>query len=158
DRKLSEDELAELATPKAAARARPRIKVDRLLITVLLALAVVAPFFTDAFNLVAVPDATALTPVQNSIAKLVDGIQPGQAVLVAFEYGPTGAGELDALARVAIEDILRHKAHPVIVSTNPSGVMHAQALMAALSTDADALKIIGRDATQPLLARQDYVV
>src|SRR5262249_40888674 len=100
ERKLSEDQREQGIVPKAVAR--PSVKVDRLLITLLLALAVIAPFFTNALNLAAVPDMTKLTVAQNSVAKQMDALQPDNPVLVAFEYGPTGAGELDILARAAI--------------------------------------------------------
>ncbi len=154
-RAAAEDVEAE-AKPKAKARAQSSIKFDRFVITVLLFLAVLAPFFTPLFNVTPPLDA-AMTPAQTNVVNAINGIQADSLVLVAFEYGPTGAGELDDLARAVLRDLLRQKARPVIVSTNPSGAMHAQSLMATLSRSKDDLAYLGRP-DKPLMASQDYYV
>src|SRR5262249_37247582 len=87
----------------------------------------------------------------------IGSIPADQDVLVAFEYGPTGAGELDDLARTILRDIVKQGAHPVIVSTNPAGALHAEAVMQALATKPDELSLMNR-ADKPLVARQDYWV
>ncbi len=140
----------EAAEIQRKARSRPRLKPDRILITLLLALAIVAPFFTDAANLVSVPDAKGVTPTFESVTRAVGSLQSGQLVLVAFEYGPTAAGELDDLARVVLRDLFQRKARLVIVSTNPAGAMHARAFMSSLSGQ---LKIV-----PALAARKDYIL
>jgi hypothetical protein len=75
-------------------------------------------------------------------------LQTEQPVLVAFEYGPTGAGELDDMARALLLDIIGKGAQPVIVSTNPSGALHAQSLMQELA----------QAQNPPLVTRQNYFV
>lgn len=163
ERALSEDEREAKQAAAVGQRvpgARPRPKIDRILISLLLAAIIVAPFFTNVLAPAAPapPNLSQLTPAGSAVASAIDALPEGQPVLVAFEYGPTGSGELDDLARIALRDMIRRKARPVIVSTNPSGALHAQSLMAVLGSKADELKLMGRGDVQPLVARQDYVV
>jgi hypothetical protein len=146
----------EPVAPAARRIPRARPKFDRYVITLLLALAIAVPFFWDGLNIIPAPDLSQLTPTQASVASVVDTIQPQQLVLVAFEYGPTGAGELDDLARTILRDIIKRGGLPLIVSTNPAGAMRAQALMAVLGSNESDLALMNR--TQPLVARQDYTV
>jgi hypothetical protein len=159
DRALAEDvreakQAAQIAKP--APQVRPRPKIDRLIITLLLAVAIVAPFFIKGLNIVP-PLTVQLTTPQAKVAAVIDGLQPDQPVLVAFEYGPTAAGELDDMARVLLRDLIRRKVRPVIVSTNPAGAMHAQSLIAGMADSTDEMTMMAR-LGQPLAARQDYVV
>jgi hypothetical protein len=102
-------------------------------------------------------NAAQLTVAQGKVAATIDALQPDQPVLVAFEYGPTAAGELDDMARVILRDLIRRKARPVIVSTNSAGAMHAQSLIARMANSTDEQTMMAR-LGQPLVARQDYVV
>jgi len=159
-RELAEDEreaqqAAETVQPAPRTRARP--KIDRILLSLLLAVIIVVPFFTDAANLTQAPGKQ-LSAAQNAVAQTIDAIQPNQPVLMAFEYGPTGAGELDDLARTVLRDLVKRGARPVIVSTNAAGAMHAQSLMALFGANANELKLMNRAADKPLLTRKDYVV
>ncbi|GEM_PF-1211468 len=163
ERALSEDEREAKQAAAVGQRvpgARPRPKIDRILISLLLAAIVVAPFFTNVLAPAAPqpPNLSQLSPAGSAVAGTIDALPEGQPVLVAFEYGPTGSGELDDLARIVLRDIIRRKARPIIVSTNPSGALHAQSLMAVLGSKPDELKLMGRGDSQPLVARQDYVV
>lgn len=139
-------------TKTVAPVARARFKFDRILITLLLALAVLLPFFSDALNLFAVPSAANSLPEARERLAAVRGtlqrIPDGQSVLVAFEYGPTASGELDELARAILSDMLRRNMRPILVSTNPSGAMHAQGLITRLA----------EEIRPGAKARQDYVV
>jgi hypothetical protein len=143
---------------KSAARPAVRIKVDRLIITMLLLLALVAPFFTNVLNVVAPPDASIPTTEQSAVYKSIDSISSGHLALMAFEYGPTGANEMDDLARVLLRDLFKHGVKPVIVSTNFAGAMHADALLNSFGHDVNELKALNRTSDKPLIARQDYVV
>ncbi len=159
-RQLAEDEREAqqaAATIQAAPRAKPRPKIDRILLSLLLAVVIVVPFFTNAANLSESPGKQ-LTAAQNAVAQTIDTIQANQPVLMAFEYGPTGAGELDDLARTVVRDLVKRGARPVIVSTNAAGAMHAQSLMAVVGANANELKLMGRTADRPLVPRKDYVV
>ncbi len=155
ERALSEEELA---AKQAARRAKPsRVKLDRIVITVVLALALITPFFVNTLNTVPPLAGAPLTPALAGVASAIDSIQPSQNVLVAFEYGPSAAGELDDLARIMLRDIIRRQARPVIVSTNPSGAMHAQSLMASMSVAVDDLVLMGRTG-KSLVPGQDFIV
>jgi hypothetical protein len=160
DRALAEDvreakQAAQVAKPTPQARTLP--KFDRLIITLLLVVAIVAPFFIKGLNIVPPLNVAQLTVPQGKVAATIDALQPDQPVLVAFEYGPTAAGELDDMARVILRDLIRRKARPVIVSTNSAGAMHAQSLIASMADSTDEQTMMAR-LGQPLVARQDYVV
>jgi hypothetical protein len=131
-------------------------------VTVILALAVVAPFFTDALNLFEPLSFEALSPEDgariDTVGAAIDLIQPANPyVLVAFEFRPTGASEMNDLAVALLRDVWRRGGIPVVVSTDPSGAVHAQGLIARLANDVATLAVAAR-LEQPLLARQDYVV
>ena len=151
----SDEEIEARAQSARFRRVRARFKPDRLLVTLLLVLVIVAPFFTDAANLFSMPEAAALTDAARarleSVGAAVDAIRGAQLdaapfALVAFEYGPTASGELDDLARAVLRDLLGRGVRPVVVSTYPSGAIHAYGVMAGL----------GRD--RLLTAREDYVM
>jgi len=52
---------------------------------------------------------------------LVNSIQPGQPVLVAFEYRPGLSGELEAASVGMIDNLISRGANLVIISTQPTG-------------------------------------
>ncbi len=155
---IDEATSADQAKARAKARLGGRIKVDRLVITLILFAALIAPFFTNVLNVVAPPDESAPTIAQAAVFKAIDSIGKGQPVLVAFEYRPTGTGELDDLARDFLHDLFARGAKPVIVSTDVAGAMHAESLLSTFGHDPAELKALNRTANQPLLARTDYVV
>jgi hypothetical protein len=150
-----EDAEPEAGAPAKARRkpaARSRFKPDRILVTLILALVLIAPFFTSALNLVTLPTLSTLPQEQRarfeSVIKVVNNLQAKQPVLMAFEYGPTASGELDDLAGAVLRDAFRVGAIPVIVSSTPSGAMHAQELLTRLAVEGD----------KKLVARQDYII
>ena len=63
---------------------------------------------------------------------LLDNLSLDDYVLVAFEYGPTAAGELDPLADVILRHILAQGSKPVIVSSNPIAMVHARNVIAEI--------------------------
>lgn len=134
-------------TPAAPKKGQPsRFKLDRLLIAVILAAAVVLPFFTNALSLVPPPSLGRLpAAVQadfNEVTSAVDGLQSGQGVIVALEYAPTGAGELNDLALMLLRDLIKHGARPFIVSTNPAGAMQSALLASKLSAENPTAAIV----------------
>jgi hypothetical protein len=137
-----------------------RVKIDRVIVTLLLAAVVAAPFFTDALNLMAVPGAATLSDAQSArlseVARAVDSVATGSPVLVAFEYAPTATGELDDMARTLLVDLIRKGARPIIVSTNAATALHAVSLTEKMGRDAAILGLLGR--TEPLRANVDYTV
>ncbi|HRE47211.1 MAG TPA: hypothetical protein PLD47_05750 [Aggregatilineales bacterium] len=123
------------ASPIARTRAAP--KLDRILVTLLLAAAVVLPFFVRGLTIAPMPTFAALSAAQQAdfaeVTETIDVLQGGQAVLVAFEYAPTAAGELDELARLIVADIVRKGARPIFVSTTPAGVLRARQIAGQMS-------------------------
>ena len=71
------------------------------------------------------PDAT-------TFYDLLDNLSSDDYVLVAFEYGPTAAGEMDQLADLLLRQIFAQRAAPLIVSSNPIAIVHAQNIIAGI--------------------------
>ena len=102
--------------------------VPRVIGTGLLLLLVSLPFVSSDFSEGALPpsdfdeDRHGATTVYN----LLDNLSADDFVLIGFEYGPTAAGELDPLADLLIRHIVAQGAKPLIVSSNPIAIVHAQ--------------------------------
>ena len=61
-----------------------------------------------------------------TVYNLLDNLSADDTVLFGFEYGPTAAGELDPLADLMLRHIVAQGAVPLIVSSNPIAIVHAQ--------------------------------
>ncbi|MAS34784.1 MAG: hypothetical protein CL610_12305 [Anaerolineaceae bacterium] len=138
-------------------RQRTRYKVDRLLIALVLAAAIIVPFVSD-FRLGDPPPAMfAGDSRQQVVFDSLDRLNPGDHVLVGMEYGPTAAPELDSTARVLLQHILTRRAIPVIVSTNPVALLRADNLLNELGgARSPLLETLERDT--PLRPNEDYFV
>jgi uncharacterized protein YgiM (DUF1202 family) len=132
---LDEDERApEVALPADwTAPRRRRIKIDRLLIALLLAAAVIVPFVADVRFGDLPPSEFATDSRQQAVFDSLNSLQPGDRVLVGMEYGPTAAPELDGAARVLLLQMLLRGAQPVVVSTNPVALLRADHTLAQLA-------------------------
>lgn len=156
-----EEEAAEAAAKPRRRRRRQRranlqrakFKPDRFLIAVIVLAAVIAPFFLESLHIGDDPDLDNLEVAQLSLLAGVDALQPGDRVLVAFEYGPTAAGELNPLAEAVLRDVISQGAVPVLISTNPLGSLNGRYVMQSLSADEVLMDAIERDR---LVAGQDY--
>jgi uncharacterized protein YgiM (DUF1202 family) len=132
---LDEDERApEVAAPAewATPKRRMRVKIDRLLIALLVAAAVIVPFVSGVRFGDLPPSTFAAGSRQQAVFDSLNSVQPGDRVLVGMEYGPTAAPELDSTARLLLQHILLRGAQPVVVSTNPVALLRVDNLLAEL--------------------------
>ena len=102
--------------------------VPRVIGSLLLLLVVSLPFVSSDFAEGELPPAAfdENRPGATAVFDALDNLTPDDYVLVAFEYGPTAAGELDSIAELFLRHIVAQRALPLIVSSNPIAVVHAQ--------------------------------
>ncbi len=155
---LKRRESEDIGAP-AHLKPRARLKLDRLLLTIFLAAILILPFFTDLTDLAPLPRFAQLDSAAqarlSAIGEAVLAIPRGASVLVALEYAPAAAAELDDLARVLLRDLIRREVKPILVSTNPAAALHGYNLLYRLSRDSAERATLGR--TAPLLPRRDYI-
>lgn len=104
--------------PAAAGRALPIQRILRVVIALLLLVSVAFPIISGGLNL-PVPGYLPqdVLTLQGAIASL-----PADApVLLAVEYEPALAGELESAASGMMAQLMAHSARIVVVSTNPTG-------------------------------------
>jgi hypothetical protein len=149
------DDLSQAAA-KPRRKTRRRVgtrKLDRLLVAVAMLVAVIVPFMNDSFHVSNDPDTSALNVQQAAVLATVAALEPGDRVLVAFEYGPTAVGELNPLAEAVLRDVLAQQAVPITLSTNPLGGLNGRYVLDSLATDTALLSALERDR---LTAGEDY--
>lgn len=122
---------------------------DRVLISLLLLSVMLGAFLTDALHVADNPSGASLAKEQPVFINTMDSLNEGDYVLVAFEYGPTGAGELNPLAEALLRDILHQGAIPIIISTNPLGTLNARAVMNTLAEDETLRAALPRNQNRP---------
>lgn len=129
---LAEDELPEVQRRRIITPAA----VVRVVLTLVLLAAVVIPFLTQ----IQFGDQPAVVFGADSPGAAaydyVEGMTNGDYVLVAAEYGPSAAGELDAHTRNVLTHIIEQGAVPVIVSSNVTGLLRAETIAGELAPDA----------------------
>ena len=115
------------STPRVRRRTLP---LARWLVAALLLIAVTLPFFVPALNISEQPAAVFApgSTASNAFVRIAT-LPAGAPVLVAAEYGPTGAAELDPLLRATLMHILSKGARPILLSTNPIGLTHAKNIL-----------------------------
>jgi SH3-like domain-containing protein len=156
DDDLIEAPVVSEPAPKAR-KSRQRIKIDRLVISLIVAASIILPFYVGQLRLGNLPPAGFATgSAQQAAYDRVESIQSGDLVLVAVEYGPTAAAELDSLTDVLLRHILTRGAVPVVVSGNPVGLLHADNILETINADASFLSRLNR--TTAFQANGDYYV
>lgn len=109
--------------------------LPRLLGTALLILTASLPFVSSDFAEGELPPADFAEDRQGAadFYNKIDKVGSADYVLVAVEYGPAAAGELDSLAELLLRHILIRRAKPLIVSSNPIAIVHAQNIMQGIN-------------------------
>jgi hypothetical protein len=162
---LDESAPVESATPdpkaevRAAAKSRAALlragfKIDRLVISLVLVLVIFAPFMSNAFsNVLPVPTQPDSQSMHDAFVGKLKNVGAGKPILVAFEYGPTAAGELDDLAVLLLQDIFKVKGYPVVVSTNAAGILHAESLLSRMHLSSDPNSPLAKAGTDYIVLR-----
>ncbi len=134
-----------------------RLRLDRLLIAVLLAAALIAPFLVPSLRFGDLPPQIfpAGSAAQTAFDQ-VDALPAGALVLVGIEYEPTAAAELDGMTDALVRHILMRAAYPVLIGTNPIGILRAENLIASINADSDFLARL--HAPGALEANHDYYI
>ncbi|MCC6614635.1 MAG: SH3 domain-containing protein [Anaerolineae bacterium] len=143
------------AAPRRRVRRRRTYRIDRLLLTLLLAGGIVLPFFFSDFRIGALPPAQFALGSQESHAfDQIDKLEEYDLVMIGLEYGPASAGELDQMADSIVRHVLLRGARPVFVSGNAFGVLRAESFLDAVNTDRAFLQRINQRV--PMEANVEY--
>lgn len=120
------------APPQKAERPRPQAGwlLQHGLIGLLLLAAVVLPMF--GISLPGQPSAGLAAEASQAFDRIEASVQPGTPVLVAFEYDPGEADEMDRVAEPLLHHLLQRGARLTIVSTRPEGSLLAERLLTDL--------------------------
>ena len=139
---------ADEAATEPAEKPRRRLPIiERIGLTAILLLLVALPFFTDALNIGDTPSSLFVPgSPERALFDQIDALQPGDYVLIAADYGATGAAELDTSTEAVLRHALLRGAHPVIVSGNPIGLLRAGTLMDTIAEESN------------LIVNQDYTI
>lgn len=132
---LSPEEVAQWAgaagRPKekprpARARQRVRFSPMRLLLSAVLLVALIVPFFLPG----GASEAVSTPPAVIDAMAQVEQVAAGDLVLVAFEYGAAEAAELSPGAQAIVEHLADRGARIVTLTTNPIGAIIGHGLVA----------------------------
>jgi hypothetical protein len=135
-----------IASPEPGLRERKAgigASVERWLVAIVLLIAVMGPLLAPLM-MKQVPQLT--QPVATSGAlqlhDVVDGLAASDDVLVAFDYGPPEADELNVVARPVLKHMIDRGAKISIVSTRPDGPLVASALMSEIAESPDQYTLL----------------
>jgi hypothetical protein len=130
-----------------ARKSRRRILTDRLVIGVFLLLVMILPFFNDAFQIGDRPPQvfTVGSPGMEFFGA-VDDAQAGDVVLVAVEFGSTGAAEMDEATDALLRHLLARGSVPVIVGGDAIGLLRVNERITTIAEEND------------LTVNRDYIV
>lgn len=118
--------------------------VERWLVALVLLVSVLgmllAPLMTDEAPRVTQPVAASEA---TQLYEIVNGLDATDSVLVAFDYGPPEADELDVVAQPVLEHLIESGGDISIVSTRPDGPPVAVALLDKVADSSDQYTLLG---------------
>jgi hypothetical protein len=120
------------ATPKKIASPKADVlpQTARWIIYAILIIVVSLPIIMGKPFVSRTIEPTAATVEMHRVIESLDSLDP---VLVAFDYDPTGSGEMDPIASALIGHLMDRGAKLVVVSLLPAGPATAQSLLAELA-------------------------
>ncbi len=109
--------------------------IPRIVGTAVLLLLVSLPFASSDFSEGGLPPAEFQEDRHGAttLYNLLDNLTTDDYVLVAFEYGPAAAGELDSIAELFLRHIVAQGAKPLIVSSNAIAIARARNIIGGIN-------------------------
>lgn len=150
---------SEKAKSKRRARRRRRLNIrfDRFIVAIVLAAAVILPFTVPGFRIGSLPPSSFAAGSRGETAfDQIEALDAGDLVLVGVEYGAASAAELDGVTEALLRHIIMKAAYPVLISSNPVGLLRSEARLNTINQDIDFLRAV--EARQPLVANSDYYI
>jgi hypothetical protein len=142
----------------APVQKRQRIyRIDRLILSLLLVAGMTLPFLVSETRFGELPPAAfAANSDENAAFEQIERLQQYDLVLVALEYGPAAAGEMDSMTEAMLRHILLRGARPIFISGNPFGVLRAQTFIDTVNADTEFLRSMRQRV--PLEANVEYFI
>lgn len=125
------DHIASAEKPSEVRRNHRPKQAQPVVLNLIILVAALIPFILHGRLTAAVPT----TPISGLLQSLAE-LPPDTPVLVAFDYGPAYAWELDPLAEIAIQALADRSARLLILSTHPLGIASAKRLFQTLELPA----------------------
>jgi Double zinc ribbon len=75
------------------------------------------------------------SPSATALYDVVDSLNNGDPVLVAFDYDPATSGEMDVLAELLVSHLMEKQVRIIVVSLLPTGPSAAQSLVEKVAAD-----------------------
>lgn len=146
-------ELLQSLLGKPHSRPRPELekkesdigrRVEGWVVTVVLLVSVMGmlltPLLTNAAPRLTQPVAA---PEVRQLYEIVNGLDATDTVLIAFDYGPPEADELNGVAQPVFKHLIDSGGHLSIVSTRPDAPPVAAALMREVADSSDQYTLLG---------------
>ncbi len=127
------DDSSVKITPDRGQRSPVSATLFRLVGALLIAGAVILPFLTN-FSIGNLPPSTfADGSSPQAVFTVIDELEPRELVLFAAEYDGANAAELDGMADALLRHTILRGGVPVVVSTNPVGLLRMDKRLADIS-------------------------
>jgi len=128
--------LREQARVLGTPRTRALSPIGRLILYILVLLIAIVPYFSGGFT------ASWITPREDvtSLLQSLNSLPQGATVLLAFDYDPAYAGEMNPLALDITRQLAQRSVHIVALSTQPAGIGLAEQVLRQLSDQVPAYR------------------